>query len=216
MTDVREALGSAGYGAVWLLLERIGETWDGITEPELRISVKEWKRTCGLSDKKLQNLLDILENYEIVLAQNENNKLHLKAPILVDLLDESTRKARKNSGIVPERLWTHSGQQTKQEPYIEKDKETHPPPSIRLCLLPVLKRHGIAPDTERGRRLVRYVERKHPNNPGGYLEHILQEKPDFDPEALADSYEPGAVGIRENGAISVDQAIRGLGILRGK
>lgn len=207
MTDVRETLGPAGYGAVWLLLERIAESWDGTTEPELRISIKEWKKTCGISAKKLQELLDILKNYEIIFAENEQNRLSLKAPILVDLLDESTRKARKNSGIVPEPLRNDSGLQTDKEAEIDKDKnKTHPPPpNIRLRLLPVLKRHGIEPDSERGRRIIRYTERKRPENPGGYLEKILQTKPYFDPEP------DGAFEPPSNGPIGIGDAIKRLG-----
>lgn len=215
MTDVREALGPAGYGAVWLLLERIAESWDGTTEPELRISIKEWKKTCGISAKKLQELLDVLKNYEIIFAENEQNRLRLKAPILVDLLDESTRKARKNSGIVPESLRNGSGLQTDKEAEIDKDKnKTHPPPSnFRQSLLPVLKRHDIEPDSERGRRIIRYTERKGPGNPGGYLEKILQEKPYFDP---SQDGADGPVSGRTGGPVSVKDALRDLGFEDGR
>jgi hypothetical protein len=49
-------------------------------------------------------------------------------------------------------------------------------------LLPVLQRHGLLSFPERANRLVRHIERKRLNNPGGYLEKILQRNPDFDPE----------------------------------
>lgn len=182
MTDVREAFGPAGYGAIWLLLERIAENWDGKAAPELRLSIKEWRKTCGLSAKKLRDLLKILENYAIIFAKIDENKLYMEAPILLELLDEWTSRNRKNSGVAPDPLRSHSGIQTEQEPEINKDKKTQPPsPDLRFKLVHVLKRHGIDPGSERGRRIIRYVEEKRPGNPGGYLETILRDKPHFDP-----------------------------------
>lgn len=212
MTDVREALGPAGYGAVWLLLERIAESWEGKSAPELLVSTKEWRRTCGLSAKKLQTLLEVLQNHGIIFSNNEQNKLRLYAPILMEFKDESTRKALKNSGTAPEPFRKDSGLQTEQEAYINIDKnKTQPcPPNLRLSLLPVLKRHGIAPHSERGRRLIRYTEQKQPNNPGGYLEKILQEKPYFDPE-------PGETYDSTTGSvISTGDALRQLDFLSNK
>jgi hypothetical protein len=53
MSEVRESLGPAGYGAAWLLLERIAESWSGKNEPELCLSEKEWRNSCGIFVKKL-------------------------------------------------------------------------------------------------------------------------------------------------------------------
>lgn len=208
MIDVRETLGSAGYGAMWLLLERIAEEWDGTIDPELRLSVKEWRKTCGFSAKKLQDLLKVLQNYGIIFAETDENKLCLTAPILLTLLDEWTSRNRKNSGVAPEPLRSHSGIQTEQEPDINKDKnKTHPPPlNLRFQLLPVLKQHGIAPDSERGRRLIRYTENKHPRNPGGYLQTILRDKPHFDPwQDEADGTGPDHAG---GGPLSTGDILR--------
>lgn len=139
MTDVRETLGPAGYGATWLLLERIGESWDGKTKPELRISAKEWKKTYGISAKKLQELLDILKNHGIIFAENDQNKLRMTAPILLDLLDEWTSRNRKNSGGTPEQLPSSSRatpayKQNNNQKYI-KNKTRHPPAQIRARTL---------------------------------------------------------------------------------
>lgn len=182
MTDVRETLGPAGYGAVWLLLERIAETWSGKTEPELCVSAREWARTCGLSAKKLQDLLGILENHGIIFSKDEGSKLRLTAPILLELQDEWTGRTRKNSASTPEPPVSNSGIQ-QSIPEKEKNKDRHGlPPPTRSALFPVLSRHGIKPDSERGRRIVLHIEAMKPNNPGGYLEHILKQKPHFDPE----------------------------------
>jgi hypothetical protein len=211
MTEVREALGTEGYGAVWLLLERIAESWEGKNDPELRVSISDWKRTCGISPRKLQVLLEILQEHGIIFAENDQNKLRLAAPIIVEFKDESTRKALKNSGIAPESFRKDSGLQTEQEAEKYKDKQTQPPPpNLRLSLMPVLSRHGIAPDSERGRRLIRHIEGKHPNNPGGYLESILQKKPYFDP-ATEESME--RANNKAQGPITVGEVLCGMGLV---
>lgn len=88
MTDVLEKLGTSGYGATWLLLESIAATYDSKSEPELKLSIKAWKKACGLSPKKLQDLLGILEIHEIIFSKFDGNKLTLVAPILVNIRDE--------------------------------------------------------------------------------------------------------------------------------
>lgn len=217
MTDVREVLGPAGYGAVWLLLERIAENWDGKTAPDLRLSIKEWRKTCELSAKKLQSLLEILENYEIIFVKKDANKLCLEAPILLELLDEWTSRNRKNSGVAPEPLASNSGIQTEQETDIDKDKnKTHPPSAnLRSQLAPVLKRHGIDPGSERGRRLIRYVEQKQPENPGGYLQTILREKPYFDPVPVGAPESPISGGGTD-GPAAVADVLRGMRFMKKK
>lgn len=202
MTDVREALGPAGYGAVWLLLERIAEAWSGKTEPELCVSVREWAKTCGLSAKKLQDLLDILEVHGIIFAENAESKLRLTAPILLELQDEWTGRTRKNSGVTPEPHGSDSGIQ-QNRPEKEKNKDRHePPPPSRIVLFPVLSRHGIRPDSDRGRRIMQHIEAMKPNNPGGYLEHILQQKPHFDPKESEN---------RQEGVTSIGDALQRMG-----
>ena len=114
MSEVREVLGPAGYGAVWLLLERIAEAWNGKNEPELQISAKEWTKTCGVSVKKLQDLLEILHNHEIVLSETVNSRLRLTAPILLELQDDWTARTRRNSGETPEPLQSDSGKRWPQ------------------------------------------------------------------------------------------------------
>lgn len=187
MTDVREALGPAGYGATWLLLERIAEAWNGQNEPELRVSMREWTKTCGISTKKLHELIGVLENHGIILSKSDGSKLRISASILLELQDEWTSRTRKNSGADREPLETHSGiQQIKPEK--EKNKDIHvSAPPLRMSLFPVLCRHGIEPGSDRARRIIRHMEGKNPNNPGGYLESILQKKPHFDPDEPGDT-----------------------------
>ena len=62
MSELRDALGFAGYGAFWVLLERIAETWNGQGEPELALTEKEWQVSCGFSPKQFRLFLEILQN----------------------------------------------------------------------------------------------------------------------------------------------------------
>lgn len=214
MTEVLETLGPAGYGATWLLLERIAGEWDGKDEPELQLSVKSWKKTCGFSAKKLKELLEIMENHGIIFLKSEENKLSLTAPILLELLDEWTSRSRKKSGVPPEPIPCDSRTQTEQQSEIYKEQnKTHPPPAnLRVSLVSVLKRHGISPSSERGRRIIRYVEEKRPNNPGGYLEAILQENPGFDPQI--DSVGRSASVEGSGGPVLAANILRGMGHLK--
>jgi hypothetical protein len=187
MSEVREKCGPAGYGAFWMIFERIEENFEGISrksEPELCISEKEWRNSCGLSAKKLHDLLKILHNHGVIFTKNADSRLCLEAPILLQLQDESTRKARKNSGIVPEPCRNNSGlQQTAEQNKAEerKNNRTGEKSGIGNALHAVFERHGLLSEPERVRRIIRHIERKAPRNPGGYLESILQKKPDFDP-----------------------------------
>lgn len=210
MSEVREELGPAGYGAVWLLLERIAEAWNGKSEPELQISAKEWAKTCGVSAKKLQDLLEILKTHGIILSEIVNSRLRLTAPILLELQDEWTARTRRNSGETPEPLQSDSGiQQNKIDK--EKNRDRHSPPSNRGSLIAVLQRHGIQLDSERAKHIIRHIEAKQPNNPGGYLESILQQKPHFDP--TPEGY-PTETNSRQQEPVSVGNVLRGMGMAR--
>ncbi len=211
MSEVRESLGPAGYGAVWLLLERIAESWSGPAlgnEPGLCISAKEWAKTCELSSKKLHELLEILKNHSIILSESVNSKLCLKAPILLELQDDWTSRARRNSGVTPEQLGSDSGiQQTRTEK--EKNTDRHEVPSTRLSLFAVLKRHQIPPESDRGRRIIRHIEEKQARNPAGYLESILKQKPYFDPMP---EDPPEHFISKQQGSVPAGEVLRSLGL----
>lgn len=212
MTDVLETLGPAGYGATWLLLERIAGEWDGKTKPELQLSIKSWKDTCKFSFKKLQHLLKILENHGIIYPKQDENKLTLTAPILLELLDEWTSRNRKNSGDPPETLPSDSRIQTEQqsEVYKEQNKTQPPPGNLRRSLMPVLKRHGIQPDSDRGRQIIWYIEQKLPNNPGGYLEAIFKENPGFSPP-IGEAYRRSASDDGAGGPVLMADILHDMG-----
>jgi hypothetical protein len=79
---------------------------------------------------------------------------------------------------------------------------------LRSSLFPVLKRHGIEIHSERGRNIIRHIEGKAPRNPGGYLESILQRKPDFDP---SDGEQPDRQTDAQRGPQAVGDMLRRAG-----
>ncbi len=207
MSELRSVLGLAAYGAFWLLLERIAEAWDGSGEPDLCLPEREWRLCCDCSAKKFQMLMEFLQKRDIIRMEQCGSLLRLKVSMLLQLQDEWTRKSRKNSGAPPEPGRSDSGIQTDRYPEKEKDNKTRP------ALFPVLKRHGIRLDSERARNILHYVEQKQPANPGGYLEHILQQKPDFDPfpdESHAEHNTPQA--DRQQGPRSARDILQGLNL----
>lgn len=214
MSEVRDVLGMAGYGATWLLLERIAESWDGQGEPGLCLPEREWCQCCGFSKNKFGILEKLLQKHNIVRTEKSDTLIYVAAPILLQLHDEWTRKVRKNSVVTSEPLRSDYGIQTNKEAEINKDRKTHPAPlQLRQSLVTVLKRHGIEPDSERGRRIIRYTEHKQPKNPGGYVEKILQAKPNFDPESSESPTLPG--GYAAECAVSVDDVLRRMGLGSG-
>lgn len=80
----------------------------------------------------------------------------------------------------------------------------------RVYIVPVLERHGISPSSERGRRIIRYVEEKRPDNPGGYLQKMLSDKPFFDP------WTDGIVEQAESGPTEIGSVLQSLGFNSNK
>lgn len=213
VADIRDALGIAGYGALWVLLERVAESWDGKSEPELRLPVNEWRTMCGLKPKGLDLLLAILEEHAVLFCETEGRKMRVKAPILLQMQDDWTSRTRRNSGVMPEPHRSGSGTETDREPDIEKDSNTRLTGKNLFSVKSVLHRHGIDPDSRRGEALIFYVERMSKQNPGGYLQRTLQLKPEFDP-SLPDGQEQQTDMRREGGCKSVSELIQGLGLPR--
>ena len=197
MSEVRERFGAAGYGAVWLILERIAEDF-AVTpqknEPDLCISEKEWRISCGLSAQKLKVLLEVLQNHGVISTEKNENRIRIKSPILAQLLDEWTKRARKKPEACSE---NPRPEQTREDVDKNiKDKRTEDHSRIREALNPVLKRHGVFSEPERARRIIRHMEQKNVRCHGAYLEKVLQKNPAFDPEEET-SQQTGAISAGE-------------------
>jgi hypothetical protein len=218
MSEIRERFGSAGYGAVWLMLERIAEDFavsGQKTEPDLCLSEKDWRVSSGLSAKKLQNLLEVLQSHGVIFAENREKRIRLTSPILAQLQDEWTKRTRKNSGVAqePPPNSLSPEQTTEEKRKDEKDNRTEVNPGIPEALRLVLKRHGLLSDHERARRISRYMERKQLDNPGGYLEKILQGNPNFDPDAGEEKQqETPSQTDRQQGPRAIGEILREMGL----
>lgn len=183
MVEIGHTLGNGACYAVWLLLERIGEPWDGKTPPELCLPRKEWRNIAQISERKFQKLLEILHENAVIFCSAEQQKITLRADILLDLQDEATSKRQRNFGISPETLRKRSGPDTDREPESDKRQNTVRPINAgdRRSIATILRRKGIAPESPLGESWLSYLEEHRPRNPAGYLTHILSNNPDFDP-----------------------------------
>lgn len=182
MAEISHSLGNGACYGVWLLLERIGEPWDGKTPPELCLPRKEWRNITQLSEKKFQKLLEILQENAVIFCREAQQKITLRADILLDLRDETTTKRQRSSGITPDSLRKNSGPDTDRDTEAEKRQNTCSMSiQARRDIAAMLRRKGIAPESPRGESLLSYIEEHHPRNPAGYLAHILSANPSFDP-----------------------------------
>ena len=186
MSEVREKFGAAGYGAVWLILERIAEDFAVTpkkTEPDLCVSEKEWRNSSGLSAQKLHDLLEILQNHGVIATEKQENRIRLKSAILAQLLDEWTKRTRKKTECCSENPRPEETREDKDKIIKDKDKSrTEGHSRIREELNAVLNRHGLFSEPERARRIIRHMEQKNVRSHGAYLEKVLQKNPAFDPE----------------------------------
>ena len=181
MTEISHEMGNGGSYAVWLLLERAGEVWNGEGQPKLRLPLKEWQTTAQLPEKKFLRILEILEEHGVLRVEREERKLTIYADILVKLMDEGTRKRRNAAGEASEDLRTR----TDTDKELDKEKRQNTGKALsekgKKDVLAFLRRQGIAPESPQAEAWVEYIDKQQPNNPVGYLKHIFQTNPGFDP-----------------------------------
>lgn len=206
MVEIGHELGNEACYAVWLLLERVGEPWDGIKPPELCLPAREWRNITQLSEKKFQKLLSILQRSAVITCSIDGKKMTIRADILLELQDESTRKRRKASGIVPDFDRTNSGPDTDKEPEKEIEQNTSNSLSGKMTweASQFMRREGIMPESPQGKGLLQYLEKQRPRNPLAYLRTILRNNPNFDPAREADNtHTPPRLegGLEKSGAI---------------
>jgi len=205
MIEVGHELGNGACYAVWLLLERIGEPWDGTNSPELCLPVREWRNIAQLSDKKFSKLLEILQEYSVIFCSTGGHKMTIRADILLELQDESTRKRRKASGMEAEQGRKNSVPDTDKKPEADKRQKTARTLSLQeqQSITNVLRRKGIAPESPLGEGWIAYLEKHSPRNPAGYLSHILTNNPNFDPRC-----EQPAEPQRQEGCLHISDVLR--------
>lgn len=126
----------------------------------------------------------------MIFCQNEGNKIIIKAVILLELKDETTRKRIKNSGMSQESIRNNSGLDTDKEAEVYKEQNKTPFSARETQgIFSVLRQNNTDPERPRGMALIAYLKKKRPNNPAGYLVGILKENPTFDPQQDGGQYE---------------------------
>ena len=206
MLEIGHELGNEACYAVWLLLERVGEQWNGTHPPELCLPAREWRNITQLAEKKFQKLLSILQENAVLTCSGEGKKMTIRADILLELQDESTRKRRKASGVAPDLDRTTSGPDTNKRQEKEKEQTTRNNLSAKITweASQFLRREGIMPDSPQGKGLLQYLEKQRPRNPLAYLRTILRNNPNFDPAQQTDTpHMPPHMegGLQQSGAI---------------
>ena len=122
------------------------------------------------------------------------------------------KESAPNSKVTPELVGSHFGAQTETDNRRKKDKNTPPGASLSYQVAGVFRRHGIMPGSDRARHIVSHLEDRQPQNPGGYLESILQRKPDFDP--MPQAYEDGTINNRQQGPTATGDILRRMGMVQ--
>lgn len=187
---LRNEMGMCGYSALLLVLERITAAYryrKGMPSPvpSLTLTQKEWQKTTDFSPRKLQIFLDICENLEFFSIEKSEKTICIEAPILLSLLDESTRKILKKSGINPDEYRNPSKTKKQEEPEEIKRQNNSTFPISRTVesdIRRVLVKHGVSPDSRRGEYCMDYALGRARDNPAGYLVNIFAKNPNFGQE----------------------------------
>ncbi len=213
MTEITHEMGNSGSYAVWLLLERAGEVWNGEGQPKLRLPLKEWQTTAQLPEKRLLRVLEILEEHGVLRTEHENKKLTIYADILLKMMDEGARKRRNAAGDGSENIPQPAGLRTDTYKDQEKEKRQNTgkafSESSKKEVLAFLRRQGIAPESPQAEAWLEYITKQQPNNPIGYLRHILKTNPGFDPRGE----EPPESAHRQEKCLHVAEAMRNLSFI---
>jgi len=93
LSRIRDEFGLEGYGLYWIILETIGEKLTSETGPSMELSEQNWKKTTGVSVKKLRKFLTFAQELELFLIKNNENLITIECDNLLKYRDEySNRK----------------------------------------------------------------------------------------------------------------------------
>ena len=95
MAELIEEFGPEGYGIWWIIIELIAETVKKDTENtsiSVRYSLKKWSKTCQVSVKKFQKVVNFLSKLGKISEKIDGKYLTLSCSKILDYRDEySTR-----------------------------------------------------------------------------------------------------------------------------
>lgn len=130
MATTIERFGAEGYGAWWIIMEKIASLMDKSERTSARYPTRKWQQYTGLSAKKLRDLLDFWSCYGNITVVDEGIFITVCNPNLAKYRDEysskgdspTTGKSRQYRDKIP----TVSGARTDTDTDAETDTETDP------------------------------------------------------------------------------------------
>jgi hypothetical protein len=128
VAEMIDLLGFEGYGIYNAILEKIADTMDGDKKTSTRLSLKMWASSLPVSTRKFQNFIQTTSKLGLIEVETDGEYLTLSCPILLESLDEYTRKKRRVSGHAPDNVahtYTKTYTKTKKtkKKYIKKKVE---------------------------------------------------------------------------------------------
>lgn len=119
-----EKFGPAGNGFYLIVLLRIAFEFKADQDPSCSLSLKSWCQLLGVSPKRFQELLTFFESLALLESKTdaqETELLCIRAPIVLELLDEYTQKiSRKNLSK------TKCPDNVRKESELESESESEP------------------------------------------------------------------------------------------
>lgn len=210
---VRAELGSEGYAAVCFILEAVTGAWeDDIPFPELTLPSGDWRDLTGLSPKKLKKFWELCQDESFMVVTLQGKMVHVKAPILLKLMDDYKKKLQRKSGQSPKSIGTISAtdKQEDQDVYKRQNNRHLPTKAEEREIRKVLHQHGIDPDSPRGERLYDVAASNATENFAGYIIGLLRKNPDYGRELDAIPH-----GERQNRPVAIGEILRQSQLLTG-
>lgn len=124
---LRERHGLAGYGAYWLIAEKIGNQ---ISPEQINVwmvrSWKKWAQILSISVKKSQNIIKTMNDLGLIRLHSDDVYAAIGMPNLLKYADEYIKKVLRDSGQTPESLGSLSSPPAL--PAFRKKKDLKPEP----------------------------------------------------------------------------------------
>lgn len=134
-----EEMGMHGYGAWWIILERIAMQVTEESEPSVRLPLRVCSQLLKVHIPVTKKTLDTLHNIGLVIVKYVDDKyVELSVPNIIKYRDEWTRKksnnkaktqesVRSDSGVAPEML---RSKEVDTEVDTELERDTYIPPIV--------------------------------------------------------------------------------------
>jgi hypothetical protein len=89
--------GTQGYAAYWLIIERIGKEFDGVSCKEsLTLPTKFWQKITFFSPKKYKNFLFFCKKISLLNFVEDGKNITVIVPNLLKYGDEYSKKQSRN------------------------------------------------------------------------------------------------------------------------